>query len=158
MASRRAGLGALLLLLPLLLGSGSRVQQARSPQPVDTSNDRYIQDLLSQDKSDRLYAARTLRSRLRVALRDADSREGTLRQIDAIAALDDFDRLVAPACTEALELRNVSHHCAWMLGALAYEPAVPVLEAMAQPDSGATCKARRRASAALEAIGTSPAP
>lgn len=158
MPSRCGALAALLLLLPVLLGSGSRMQQARSPQLVDTSNDRYIQDLLGQDKSDRLYAARTLRSRLRVALGDYDRREGTMRQLDAEAALDDFDRLVAPACIEALQLRNVSHHCAWILGALAYQPAVPILEAMVQPDSDATRRARRRASAALETIGTSPAP
>jgi hypothetical protein len=147
-------LGLLLLLLPTLLGSGSRVQQARSHQPVDTSNDRYVHDLLGQDKSDRLYAARTLRSRLKVALRDADSREGTLRQIDAIAALDDFEMLVAPACVTALETRNVSHHCAWILGRLAYQPAAPELQALLDPGTGASPRAQRQATAALEALST----
>jgi hypothetical protein len=156
---RRLGLlGSLMMMvaLPVLLGSGSRLQQARSPQPVDTSNERYVHDLLGQDKSDRLYAARTLRSRLRVALRDAESREGTLRQLDAIAALDDFDELVAPACAQALELRNVAHHCAWMIGRLGYEPAIPILEAVVQPESQANRRLRRQASTALEALAPPP--
>ncbi len=156
MPSSRAPLGRgwlLPLLLPLLLGSGSRMQQAQSHAPIDTSNERYIHDLTGQDRSDRLYAARTLRSRLRVALADSERREGTLRQIDALAALDDFELLVAPACIQALASRNVAHHCAWILGQLAYEPAIPELEAMVQPGSEANRRAQRKALDALETIG-----
>lgn len=150
MPSRRPWL--LLGLLPLLLGSGSRFQQAHSPQPVDTSNERYVNDLLGNDASDRLYAARTLRSRLKVALRDAERGNGeTLRSIDALAALDDFDVMVAPACVEALERRNVAHHCAEMLGLLGYEPAVPALEAaLADPETSR--RLRKQAARALEAM------
>jgi hypothetical protein len=144
----------LLALLPLMLGSGSRFQQAHSPQPVDTSNERYIQDLRGSDASDRLYAARTLRSRLRMAIKDAERREGTLRQIDALASLDDFEVLVAPACLEVLDQRNVAHHCAQILGLLAYEPAREDLEALASPDSDTGCRARRQATKALEILAS----
>ena len=151
----RLGRRALLLplLLPLLLGSGSRMQQAKSHTPVDTSNERYVHDLTGQDKSDRLYAARTLRSRLKIAVKDAEGRPDTLRQIDAIAALDDFEIIVAPACHVALGARNVAHHCAWILGRMAYEPALPELTAMADPDSQAKSRARREAQEAIELMG-----
>lgn len=144
------------LLLPLLLGSGSRAQQAHSHTPIDTSNERYIHDLTGQDKSDRLYAARTLRSRLRVALKDAARRDGSLRQLDALAALDDFELLVAPACVQALATRNIAHHCAWILGQLAYEPALSDLEALTQPDSQARPRAQRMAQEAVALIGSAP--
>jgi hypothetical protein len=142
----------LLALLPSLLGSGSRFQQSHSPQPVDVSNERYVNDLQGSDKSDRLYAARTLRSRLRVAMNELDAPEGSLRQLDAIATMDDLHHLAAPACIEALASRNVAHHCAQMLGWLGYEPAVPALEAMLSPDSEASKRAQRQAARALEAI------
>jgi len=151
----RLGRRALLLplLLPLLIGSGSRMQQAKSHTPVDTSNERYVHDLTGQDKSDRLYAARTLHSRLKVAIKDAEGRPDTLRQIDAIAALDDFENIVAPACHVTLGTRNVAHHCAWILGRLAYQPALPDLTAMAAPESQAKPRARREAQEAVELMG-----
>jgi hypothetical protein len=139
----------LLLLLPMLLGSGSRMQQRHSPQPVDTSNERYVRDLVGQDNSDRLYAARTLRSRLKVAMRDVERRDGTLRQLDAVATLDDIDELVAPACVEAIEYRNVAHHCAWILGRTNNAEAAKALEALAAPDSDTTRRARKQAARSL---------
>jgi len=148
MASPR--LAALLLALPLALGAGNRAMQAHAPEPTDTSVERYAGDLGRSDPSDRLYAARVLRSRLRFALRDAArARPGSLRQDEALAALDDFEGIVAPACIEALVTRNVAHHCAAMLGMLEYGGAEPALRALLEPDADSSCKARRQAERAL---------
>ncbi len=144
------------LLLPLLIGSGSRMQQSVSHHPVDTSTERYVRDLVGQDRSDRLYAARTLRSRLKTALKDSHRRETSLRYIDGIAALDVFDMQVAPACVDALEHRNVAHHCAWMLGALRHQDATPALEALLSDDSEASRRAQRNAAEALALIAGAP--
>jgi hypothetical protein len=78
-------------------------------------------------------------------MRDAERRMGTLRQLDAVAALDDFDHMVTPACIEALEHRNVAHHCAWILGRTSNPDAMPALEALASLDSDATRRARKQA-------------
>jgi hypothetical protein len=150
--SSRARL-CLLALAPLLLGSGSRAMMAHSPQPVDTSCERYAHDLRGADVSDRLYAARVLHSRLRLALRDARrGAPGSLRQDDALATLDDLETEVAPACIEALAYRNVAVHCATMLGLLEHSEATPALEALLAPESGASARLRRRAQQALDRI------
>ncbi len=139
-----------LILLPLLLGSGGRMAQMTTPRPVDDSNERYTAELSDSDKSDRLYAARTLRSRLRIALRNAErGRPGSLRQDQAYAALDDFEDLVAPACVQALTTRNIAHHCASILGMLAHQPAVQALETL-RDDEDAKRRARKRATEVLE--------
>ena len=143
----------LLPFAPLLMGSGSRAMMAHAQQPIDTSNARYAQDLTGADVSDRLYAARVLHSRLRLALKDARrGAPGSLRQDDALATLDDFDAEVAPACVEALSRRNVAAHCATMLGLLEYAAAVPALEGLLAPESDASGRLQRKAQRALDRI------
>jgi hypothetical protein len=120
---------------------------------VDTSNERYAHDLVGADASDRLYAARVLHSRLRVALRDARrGAAGSLRQDEALATLDDFETDIAPACLQALRHRNVAAHCTTMLGELEHTDAAPVLESLLAPESGASARLQRKARHALDRI------
>ncbi|MFH1466451.1 MAG: hypothetical protein ABIO70_18855 [Pseudomonadota bacterium] len=145
----------LLALLPFLMGSGSRAMMAHSQQPIDTSSEHYAHDLTGADASDRLYAARVLHSRLRLALKGARrGAPGSFRRDEALATLDDFDATVAPACTEALTFRNVAAHCATMLGLLEHEEARPALEALLSPESRANGRLRRKARRAIERIQT----
>jgi hypothetical protein len=143
----------LVLALPLALGAGNRAMQAHAPAPVDTSIDRYAADLASTDASDRLYAARVLRSQLRYAARDATrARPGSLRQDEALSALDDFEAVVAPACVDALAVRNIAHHCAAMLGQIGVAEARPALEGLLQPTADCSRRARRQARRALDRL------
>jgi len=139
------------------MGSGSRMAQTHGPVEVDTSIERYAADLSGSDKSDRLYAARVLRSRLRVAMRVAERAPmDSLRSDDALVAMDDFDAIVAPACVEALRVPNVAHHCAEILGWLEHSPAEPALQALLSEDAVASRRLQRRAQAALERIQADP--
>jgi len=148
--------GRLLLVLlaaPLLLGSGSRAMQAHSARPVDDSIERYVHDLSIDDRSDRLYAARVLRARLRIVVREAErARPGSVREDEALAALDDFEVLVAPACIEALGVENVAPHCADILGLLEHAPAEAPLAALLAPEAQGSGRLRRHAAQALERI------
>ncbi len=153
----------ILLLLPLLLGSGA----SRIPYPVppDESTERWVADLLGDDRSDRTYAARVLRSRVRLAVRRARRSEpGSLDHDEALATLDTFDTLVAPACVQALSAPGATRACADLLGLLGTGAAAGPLEALLARegrDAPGPCT-RRRIARALERIrvaappGTSP--
>jgi hypothetical protein len=75
-----------------------------------------------------------------------------MRQDEAFATLDDYETQVAPACIDALAIRNVSHHCAAILGMLAHDPATEPLNALLAPEASSSRRARKQAIKALEAI------
>ncbi|MBN1337630.1 MAG: hypothetical protein JXB39_16885 [Deltaproteobacteria bacterium] len=149
----------LCVLLPLLLGAGAT--QVPYPMPPDDSTERWVSALLGDDRSERTYAARLLRSRVRLAVRKAErSDPGSLTYGEALAALDGFDALVAPACLQALGAPGATGPCADVLGLLTTPEAVAPLEALlAKEGRGAPrCRTRRRIERALERIeGASPA-
>jgi len=143
----------LLLALPLLLGSGAT--RIPYPRPPDESTDRYVSDLLGDDRSDRTYAARVLRSRARAAVRSAErSDPGSLAHDEALATLDTFDALVAPACLQALGSPGATGPCADVLGLLGTPAAAGPLEtllALQGRDAPGACT-RRRIRRAIERI------
>ena len=63
---------------------------------VEASTERYADDLVGQDMSDRQYAARVLRRRVRTAWRIAGRNGETLQTVEARQSLATFDALVAP--------------------------------------------------------------
>lgn len=119
---------ASLALVPFLLGAGPMPARMHRT-PVDTSMERYVQDLEGSDPHDRLYAARALRSELRLALKRLRRAEpGSLAWDDAATVVDDYTAAVAPACIRVLGLEGVSSPCADMLGWLEVPEALPALE------------------------------
>ncbi len=116
------------LLAPVLMASGSRY--LLTPDSPDTSLDRYLADLNGTDRSDRLFAARELKSRLKKALRDVKpSRQASLAYAESQAILGDFQQMVVPACVQALDLANVAPVCADILGLMESREAIPALRA-----------------------------
>ncbi len=94
----------------------------------DVSMERYAGDLVGQDPHDRIFAARTIRTRVREAWRWAGGATDHLRAIEARQTLSFFDVLVAPRCTRQLTVPNVMRPCAQILGMLETKDALPALE------------------------------
>ena len=123
-------------LLPFLVGAGP--MPSRMPTTVrDDSIERYVSDLQGSDPQDRVYAARALRSELRIATRKFQrAKPGSFTYDDAITTYDDFRTLVMPACLQVLGQKGVSSPCADILGRLEAEEAVlPLQKALASPVS-----------------------
>ena len=99
-----------------------------SPVRQDTTTERYADDLVGQDVSDRLYAARVLLRRVRTAWRVAGRKGDALQTIEARQTLANFDQLVAPRCIRQLAVRNVRIPCTQILGMLETKEAVPALQ------------------------------
>lgn len=97
------------------------------PIQQDQSIERYANDLIGDDKSDRLFAARVLRNRVREAWRLAGRAGTDLRVIEARQTLSHFDTLVAPRCIRQLDVANTRRACASILGMLETEAALPAL-------------------------------
>ena len=120
---------ALLLIFPLMMGSGSHLSNPMIHN--DVSIDRYASDLVGKDKSDRLYAARHLRSELRSVIKTSErAPEDTLTFDELMAKLDDYDTIVAPACMKALKVENTRTACVDIIGMLEFKPALPYLMAL----------------------------
>ena len=113
------------------------------------------QDLTSEDKGDRQLAARALRRQVRIHLRDAGRSEGSLPQLEALAALQDYDAKVAPRCLKVLGKPDLVGPCADILGLLETpEAAAPLRDALAAESRRGP---RRRIERALARI-SAPAP
>ena len=105
---------------------------ATSPIEQDLSTERYANDLVGSDVSDRLYAARVLRRRVRTAWRIAGRNGNGFSTIEARQTLAEFDVIVAPRCIRQLELKDVRIPCAHILGMLETVDALPALTTAAQ--------------------------
>ncbi len=110
------------------------------------------QDLTSEDKGDRQLAARALRRQVRIHLRDAEGREGSLSQFEALAALQDNHANVAPRCLKVLDKPDLVGPCADILGLLETPQAAAPLRAALQTE--ARRGPRRRIERALARIST----
>ena len=109
-----------------------------------------VADLSGEDSDDRLYAARVLRSRLRTASRQANSRDDMIR-LEARQALGDLRDQTGPACEGALEHQNVVRPCAEILATLNRTEALPALNAaLSRETSGRRSRALKKAIEALE--------
>jgi len=150
-------LALLVVTLPLLLGSGAT--RVPYPMPPDETTERWVSDLAGEDRSDRSYAARVLRSRVRVAVRQARrSDPGSLTHDEALATLDTFDVLVVPACLQALGARRVVGPCADILGLLTVPAASGPLEALLGAGDAPGWCTRHRIERALRRIREAIAP
>lgn len=110
-----------------------------------------LADLRGGDSSDRLYAARALKSQLKRALRvEANGRPGTLQVIEARSLLYELESRIPETCTAALEYDNVVTPCADMLAWLEVGSAIPALEARLRTEERK--RARRHLEAALKAL------
>ena len=140
-----------LLLFPALL-SGMGQPPTEPVDESDFSLEHFVSDLRGKNRSDRKYAARVLRNRLRAADRSVrHARPGSLRYDEGAAIIEDFTLQVAPACVASLQQRNVAAICADILGILQVDSARQPLEALAaDAPSG---RIHRRAARALARLG-----
>ena len=99
-----------------------------SPVQQDMSTERYANDLVGSDLSDRLYAARVLRRRVRTAWRLAGRNTDGFQVDEARQTLADFDLIVAPRCIRQLNVQNVRVPCADILGMLETKEALTALQ------------------------------
>ena len=102
------------------------------PIDQDTSTERYASDLLGSDVSERLYAARVLRRRVRSAWRIAGRNGAGLHAIEARQTLAHFDVVVAPRCIRQLTMKGIRVPCAQILGMLETNDALPALKTAAK--------------------------
>lgn len=157
-----------LLAATLLLAFGASTaaaQDSSSPDPNEIavssshkSTAELISDLTSSSGSTRLYAARSLKSQLRVALRtEVHGRPDTIRHDEALAKLVELDARLPSACTSALRNDNVVPACAEMLAMLGATASVPAIEGAR--DRVKSAGGRRRVDAALACLaGTGRCP
>ena len=99
-----------------------------SPIQQDISTERYANDLIGDDASDRLYAARVLHRRVRQAWRRAGKDDDGFHTIEARQTLAHFDLVVAPRCIRQMSVKNVRVPCARILGMLETADALPALQ------------------------------
>jgi hypothetical protein len=136
-------------LLPMNAGATGPIRGV--PIQQDTSLERYANDLVGEDASDRLYAARVLRRRVREAWRLAGRSGADLRIIEARQTLSHFDILIAPRCIRQLSVPNTRKACAAILGMLETESALPDLhKAEAMSNSRSNTRAFRVAIQRIE--------
>ena len=144
---RRRPRAALLVAIALAAAGVARASNPTwmGPQREPTLGE-YINDLDSDVAPDRLYAARVLRSRVKLALRQSGWRD-PLYAAAAAQDLSDFDRSVAPLCVEGLALRNITRPCADILRLLETADAIGPLRAAADAEDRAGVARRLRAAA-----------
>lgn len=152
------------MLLPLLmtLGVAGAVDNA-VVAPRHGGPDSFLdlaRDLTSADKGDRQLAARALRRRARVLLRESERKEGTLTQLEAVATLADYDAKVAPRCLKVLDQPDLIRPCADILGLLeTAEARAPLAQALASEPRRGVQRAIERALRRIDAAhppGESP--
>ena len=134
-----------LLLSTALAAPPVRTKPAVANTPYETVED-WVRDLQKKDPAKRLFAARTIRTELRVALNQAaKSPAGSIRGDEALARLDDFEKLAVPACIAHIEnaddpnrgnAKKVALSCGDILGMLKTDEAVPALKARAAKENG----------------------
>lgn len=127
--------------------------------PYESVED-WIRDLRKKDPAKRLLAARTIRTELRVAIRQSDkARAGSLLHTEALARLDDIQRDSVPACVDHVNntddphpanARRVLLACADILGILRAEEALPALEQRTEQERGRVQRRLRRAARTIE--------
>lgn len=127
-----------LLLLALLSFAHAAPSPARTVRQVPIQGSEptvttMVQDLRGSDKADRRLAAATLRSEVRVAARRADAAPpGSMREAEALVALEDLRLAVGPACIDGLGVPDIRRECADMLGMLQEEAALDRLKLLEQ--------------------------
>lgn len=110
----------------------SQLSWAAGPAPVGPNRpmglEDYIQDLSDDNRSDRLFAARELRRRVRRTTQLANGRPGSLRREEARNDLLIYDQRLAPACIELLlQKPELRAPCVDILRYLETTDAKPVL-------------------------------
>lgn len=143
---------ATVLLLWLSSGGGGAIaapfNPAVDPTPVpDTSVAHYVQDLQHDKKSERLYAARVLRSRLRIARRKLErAKPGSLAHDEAIELWDTYEEEVVPTCLEVVDKGTYTPPVVDILGLMENPVAREALETLTQQaDSRRVVRKARRA-------------
>lgn len=135
--------------VPDPVGGTAAATPATNSAPKTTAD--LLADLRGEDNSNRLYAARSLKSGLRRALAvEARGREGTLAVIEARSFLFEMESRLPEACVLALEAPNTVTPCADMLAWMEVRTAVPALEARLAVETRR--RARRHLEAALQAL------
>jgi len=133
------------LLSTALAAPPVRTKPAVVNTPYETVED-WVRDLQKKDPAKRLFAARTIRTELRVALnQSANSPSGSIRADEALARLDDFEKLAAPVCIAHIEnaddpnrgnAKKLALSCGDILGMLQTDAAIPALKARAAKENG----------------------
>ena len=121
----------------------SQLSWAAGPAPVGPNRpmglEDYIQDLSDDNRSDRLFAARELRRRVRRTTQLANGRPGSLRSEEARNDLLIYDQRLAPAMYQVLlQQPELRAPCVDILRYLETTDAKPVLTQARQedPDAG----------------------
>jgi len=127
--------------------------------PYETVED-WIRELRKKDPAKRLLAARTIRTELRVAMRQSDKAPlGSLRRDEALARLDDFQRHGVPACVDHVNntddphpanARRVLLACADILAILRATEALPAIERRTEQERGRVQRRLRKAARMIE--------
>ena len=140
-----------LLIAALASGAANADNPTRMVPQREPSLGEYMDDLGGDVAPDRLYAARVLRGRVKLALRQAGWRD-PMYAAAAAQDLGDFDQRLAPLCVTQLAVRNVTRPCADILRLLESADAVGPLRAAADAEDRAGVARRlRRAALAIEA-------
>jgi len=121
------------------------------------TTEEYIDEMRSDRKPDRLYAARELRRRVRYAQRVSERRPGSLRQLEATQELFVYDQLLAPNClTLMMEFIELRVPCAEILALLETQEGFAATEGLLALETRRW--ARRRLARSLESLQVGGAP
>lgn len=135
-------------------GPDGESSQSSGAQQKTTS--QLLTDLVSDNKPNRLYAARALKQQLVHARRVVDhGREGSLNHDMALANLDELEARLPEQCLRALDAPNIVAPTAEMLALLGVKEALPkIVEARSKE----TRKGVVRRLQAAEALLAEPTP
>lgn len=112
------------------LPPGDPTQEGEAPTPSATKTVAdLLDDLRGSDASKRLYAARSLRTKLRRAQAvEAKGNPESIRYLEALSTLDELETRIPHACMSAFTYPNVTGPCADMFVMLDVREAVPALQ------------------------------
>jgi hypothetical protein len=126
----RALLPGLLLALALLPLNVDAVGNRLGPAVRPPTLEKMAQDLTHHNPARRSYAGRVLLRQVKTARKEAaHGPEDDLTRATAMQALTDFDRLVAPVCSQHLAVPEITSPCAEILRYLQTRTALPMLKA-----------------------------
>ncbi len=114
-----------------------------APAQAQKTTAELLSDLSGDNASDRLYAARALRSMLAHAQHAVThAPEGSLARDDGLATLDELEQRLPDQCSAALQFKNVVALSAEMLGMLNHRAALPAVQAAAATETRKGVKRR----------------
>lgn len=139
------------------LPSGDPTQEGETPTPSATKTvAQLLDDLRGSDASKRLYAARSLRGKLKRAQAvEAHGNPESIRYLEALSTLDELETRIPHACMSAFTYPNVTSPCADMFVMLDVKEAVPALQELRAREKRASVV--RTLDEAITALG-GPAP